>query len=146
MFPLNVHETASDLSSLSPLTSWGQQVIGGEFTQEEVRLRTLDEVYPEVVGGATRVALKIDVQGHERLVLRGAEQCIDKVVFMECECPLMGLYKGAGTFAELVTVIEGLGFAPVAAWSGYVDHASGFAADADVFFVRQAAASLTQGR
>lgn len=126
-----------DLSSLHGFTETGGKMIETTTTSaEQVPLRRLDDVIGDVAKPDDRLALKIDVQGHEAAVLGGAARTLERVVLVECEMPLVRMYDGKETFAELLATLSAVGFAPVGMHSNYVDPATGYAMDADVFLVR----------
>jgi FkbM family methyltransferase len=126
-----------DLSSLHGFTEAGGKMIETTTTSaEQVPLRRLDDVIGDIAKPDDRLALKIDVQGHEAAVLRGAARTLERVVLVECEMPLVRMYDSQETFAELLATLSAAGFAPVGMQSNYVDPASGYAMDADVFLVR----------
>jgi FkbM family methyltransferase len=137
--PMTVPDGQSDLSSLQDTTSAGARLMAGARVMvEQVTVERLDDVIADVAGPQDRLALKLDVQGHEAAVLRGAARTLARVVLLECELPLVALYEGQGSFRDLLAVLWDAGFTPVGVRSNYVDPATGFALDADAFFVRRA--------
>jgi FkbM family methyltransferase len=127
-----------DLSSLHAFTGTGERMTETTTTStERVSLRRLDGVIDEIAKPSDRLALKIDVQGHEGAVLRGAVRTLERVLLVECEIPLVSMYQGQQTFAEMLALLADAGFFPVGMQSNYVDPASGYAMDADVFLTRQ---------
>jgi FkbM family methyltransferase len=135
--PITVPTGQEDLSSLHALTDAGSQMIETTTVAvEPVSVRRLDDVIGEIARPVDRLALKLDVQGHEAAVLRGAERTLERVALIECEMPLVRMYEGQLTFAELLALLAGSGFRPVGMASNYVHPATGCAMDADVFLVR----------
>jgi FkbM family methyltransferase len=126
-----------DLSSLHGFTATGGKMVETTTTSaEQVSLRRLDDVIGDVARADDLLALKIDVQGHEVAVLRGAHRTLERVVLVECEMPLVRMYDGQETFAELLDLLAAAAFSPVGMQSNYIDAATGYAMDADVFLVR----------
>jgi FkbM family methyltransferase len=135
--PISVPTGQEDLSSLHAFAEAGARMVETTtISVETVSVRRLDRVIGEIARPLDRLALKLDVQGHEAAVLRGAERTLERVVLIECEMPLVRMYNGQSTFAELLSVLAGSGFSPVGMASNYVDPATGRAMDADVFLVR----------
>jgi FkbM family methyltransferase len=144
--PMTVPEGHSDLSSLHGLTPAGARFIAGTRTRvEDVAVERLDDVIDAIAGPDDRLALKLDVQGHEGAVLRGAQRTLDRVVLVECELPLLALYERQDTFEGLLGTFATAGFVPVGMRSNHVDPRTGFAVDADVFLVRAEAAAAAPG-
>ncbi len=83
--------------------------VGGLIT-ETVQVKRLDEVLSD--DGARRILLEADVQGFEKQVLEGAAGILDRVHAICLELPIGHLYKGGWTFAEAITYLDTLGFAP----------------------------------
>jgi FkbM family methyltransferase len=73
---------------------------------ETVPTARLDELWDDVVGDADRVFLKIDVQGFEMQVLRGAEAVLDRLHGIQVELSLVPLYIGAPSWREVVDWLE----------------------------------------
>jgi FkbM family methyltransferase len=111
----------------------------GAYRQETVAVRTLDEMVPELAGvEAARTLLKLDVQGFEREVLRGATHVLPQLAVAEVEAPLVPWYEDQASIAELLETFAGAGFVPAsivterfhADWLG--------APDVDVLLIRRA--------
>lgn len=77
--------------------------------QAKARLRTLDGVVRDL-GWPSVDFLKIDVQGYELEVLRGASDTLrtSEVVLMECN--LIPIYEGAPLLAETIRFMDDHGF------------------------------------
>lgn len=111
----------SDLSSLEEMTSAGRHLAqDAPIIDQQIEVKRLDDVIDQVVEPGGRVALKLDVQGHERQLLDGAARTLDRIVMIECEMPLVAMYAGIESFSELLMHITARGFRPVGMWSNYV--------------------------
>lgn len=77
---------------------------------EEVALRTLDALAPEILKSGDRVFLKADVQGYEHLVLAGATSTLSRCVGLQLEMSLVPLYQGAMLYRDVIAVAGDLGF------------------------------------
>jgi FkbM family methyltransferase len=82
--------------------------------QEMVRIRALDHIASEFVRPDDRVLFKMDVQGYEREVLRGATHALGRVALVECELSLCTLYSGQPLLPEMAGYMQELGFQMVA--------------------------------
>lgn len=83
---------------------------------EDVAIRTLDDVYDEVVAQHpfSRPYLKIDTQGFDLEVIYGAVKRLGDFVGLQCEAAMLPLYEGAPTFEETLPILKSRGFAPSA--------------------------------
>lgn len=111
--PFFVHVGHSPSSSLLPTTPHGEALYPQTGNQSElaVRVETLDatlDTVGESVGGET--LLKLDVQGNELRVLRGAGRTLGRVDHVLCEVNVDPLYRGQPTFAEIHGHLTAAGF------------------------------------
>ena len=77
---------------------------------QEIALRRLDSLFEELPREGGAVFLKIDAQGYEREVLRGAKRTLPSVVGVQLELSLTPLYEGETTLADMVRMMEDHGF------------------------------------
>jgi FkbM family methyltransferase len=103
---------------------------------ETIRVRTLDEVLPEVAPLEERIFLKIDTQGYEKRVLQGGEESLRRIELVQLECSLRHLYDGDDLIGDLIAWLAERSFSPVSIEPGFVDPRSGQQLQADVVFVR----------
>lgn len=104
---------------------------------EEVALRRLDELWPELVAEGERVFLKLDVQGYEAQVLRGAGAYPETCHGLQIETSFVPLYEGSMLLGETLALAQGdLGLTPMAVIPGYVDPRTGQMLQADFVFFR----------
>jgi len=141
-----LHIAANDGASSSLLA------MGEEHRRVAPRARyTGDEVVPVsrldavVLPLATRLMLKLDVQGGERAALEGATETLTRVFVVECELSLVELYEGQALMGELVGRLAGAGFELWGLRPVFADPDSGRLLQADGLFVRaQAGLPATQ--
>ena len=80
-----------------------------EFVRtERIRLCTLDSLGPRLAG--SRAFLKIDTQGHEEAVLRGATNTLKSFHGVQMEVPIQHLYEGVWDFEEAIAFMRERGF------------------------------------
>jgi FkbM family methyltransferase len=83
----------------------------GTIGREKVICRTLDEM----VGGGDKAPvslIKIDTQGFEREVLKGARLALSQSAGVLMELPIIHAYEGSWSFPEAVEYMDDLGFLP----------------------------------
>jgi FkbM family methyltransferase len=77
---------------------------------ETVPINRLDEIASDYVADADSVFLKIDVQGYELSVLRGAGELLLKIRGIQLELSLEPLYEGELLYREMIETVESAGF------------------------------------
>ncbi|MGO4255636.1 FkbM family methyltransferase [Marmoricola sp. RAF53] len=111
----------SDSSSLLPM---GEGHLGAApqvtYTgSETIRVERLDDHFDEITAGARGVYLKIDTQGFERQVLRGAAKSLPRIAGLQLELSLVPLYDGGGLIDEMISWAYGEGFRLVGMEQGW---------------------------
>jgi hypothetical protein len=69
---------------------------------ESVRLARLDSLWPDLNLDSLPVYLKLDTQGSELSILRGASRALLGAEFVEAELSLVRLYDGGPLFDEVI--------------------------------------------
>jgi FkbM family methyltransferase len=104
----------ADSSSLLPIGDMQSKLFPStdEIGTLTVRVATLDELQ-DVWSSARKALLKLDVQGFELSVLKGARQALKNCAFVYAECSEIPLYTGQALFPEVAAFLAGEGFKPV---------------------------------
>ncbi len=99
-------------SSLLPMTETHINAISSSATvsKELIQIRTLNSFLGIGIRAGERIYLKIDVQGFEMFVLKGADRIFDQVQVIELELSLTPLYQGGPLFIDMIKHMETLGF------------------------------------
>ena len=99
-------------SSLLPLTdAYTEASPRLRFVREEtVRTATLDALSGRLFEPGEALFLKLDVQGFELEVLKGAERTLGQAVALECELSLAPIYEGQTLFSDVVCHLADRGF------------------------------------
>jgi FkbM family methyltransferase len=105
-----------ELSSLRRFSEFGANEIREDtdvIDDEEVNVLTLNDSWLECLRGLTqsRVFLKLDTQGWDLEVLKGATRVLDRLVGLQLEAALIPIYEGAPAFSEMIDHATGVGFA-----------------------------------
>lgn len=143
---VEIHVAANSLSSsvLGMLPEHVQAAPGSAVVgRESVPLHRLDRVAADYLSGARAVLLKMDTQGYEDRVLKGAAGILNQVTAIQTEMSLVPLYAGQALFDQLRRDIERLGFGLFALFPGYVHDRTGQTLQLDGFFIRSGAAPGT---
>jgi FkbM family methyltransferase len=104
---------------------------------EQVALRRLDELLPAILADPGPLFLKLDTQGYEAEVLKGAEGILSRVVAIQMEISLVPLYQDAPTLVQIVSAMGDLGFHLFQVVTGFRDGVTGQLLQLDGMFVRQ---------
>jgi FkbM family methyltransferase len=105
----------SQLSSFRQANAYALSEFPGESEvtrAEEVEIRTLDECWLEALSGLPqeRVYLKLDTQGWDLEVLKGAGASVGKLVGLQLEASVLPIYDQLPTFTETIDTVRRLGF------------------------------------
>lgn len=92
----NAETASSVLNTYNPL----------DVSPQYYPMHTVDEIVTDNLNGRVPDLLKIDVQGYELEVLKGAENNLDKIQVILAEVNLLDLYKDAPLLAELITWLD----------------------------------------
>lgn len=103
---------------------------------EQVEIRTLDSALAGIVAPDEALLLKLDVQGFEHFVLRGATSILPQVRVIECELSFVPLYDGQLLFPQMLALLGTLGFQPVSFSPGFSHPMSGHCLQFDGVFAR----------
>ena len=107
---------------------------------ETVPLHRLDTVAETYTGDAQRVYIKVDTQGFEAAVLRGAPMLVARAAAVQLELSLVPLYDGQPLWEEVIALMATHGLVLWALWPGFSDPASGRLLQIDAIFVRDGGA------
>lgn len=73
-------------------------------------MSTVDEIVNNQLNGRVPDLLKMDVQGYELEVLKGAEKSLDKIQVILAEVNFLDIYKGSPLLAEMITWLDARNF------------------------------------
>jgi FkbM family methyltransferase len=104
--------------------------------EEQVPVVRLDTVCPEYLRGAKSVYLKIDTQGFEAAVLRGANNLLSQCRAVQLEMSLTPLYEGQELWDYFVRELTGQGFQLWTVLPGIVERSTGRTLQFDAIFLR----------
>lgn len=127
----------SQSSSALELTELHRQAFpwAAESSEVVVPIRRLDSILPELKLDP-RVLMKIDVQGYEDRVLRGAELFMKHVDYAVVETSFEQLYENEATFATVYDLMSAYGFRFAGSLDQVVNPANDRPLYADALFVR----------
>lgn len=80
--------------------------------RQSIEVRRLDGLFPELVANldGPRVLLKLDTQGYDLQVFRGAQGCLDRLAGIYAEVTVTRNYEDAPDYHEALATYEHAGF------------------------------------
>jgi len=132
---------ASDLNSL--LRPSANMVLATRDSDvretQQVQVRRLDSIFEALVHEveAPRVFLKLDTQGYDLHVLRGADQSLGKIVGLQSELSVIPLYEGTADYIHALSVYRELGFEPTGIFPVAYDRATRHVLEFDTVLTRR---------
>jgi FkbM family methyltransferase len=136
---MNVAGNAGASSSILPMLKNHQDAFpqANYVGTEDVEIRRLDAVAPEVLRQGDAVFLKIDVQGFEKHVIAGGATTIDqRCGGIEIELSFAALYDGDMLIQEALDLVDSLGFVLAGLAPGFIDVRNGRVLQAEGVFFR----------
>jgi FkbM family methyltransferase len=134
-----IHVSANSVSSsvLPMLSSHTSAAPGSAYERSErVSVVTLDSVALSRIRRDDIAFLKIDTQGYEAEVLKGAKQTLDRVAGLQLELSLVPLYAGQTLMPELLNAVQGIGFETWDFSPVFVDAKTGRVLQMDAIFFK----------
>jgi FkbM family methyltransferase len=91
---------------------------------EVIEIKTLDSIFDDVCQRDKNIYLKIDTQGFESKVIKGAERSLAYINTVQLEMSLVPLYQGELMFNEMYSLMSEKGYSLVSIESGFSDQVS----------------------
>ena len=106
--------------------------------QVSVEVMTLDALLPGL-GSAdsnSRILLKMDTQGHDAWVVKGATESMSRITALHSELSIAGIYEGVPDYVEQLTTYRDLGFELTGLFPSGHDDTTGHVVELDVVMSR----------
>jgi FkbM family methyltransferase len=131
-FHVNTLNQASSILKQSKVRReiFPEQTVSGII---KIEIQTLDSAVSKLQLESP-VLLKIDTQGYEDRVLRGARETLKSVDFVLLEASMNSLYDGELTFTEMVKLMDELGFSFLRPLSWHLAPRTGEIIEMDILF------------
>ncbi|MCW3084668.1 MAG: hypothetical protein JWP12_2034 [Bacteroidetes bacterium] len=105
--------------------------------KEKVQVFPLDEIGESYAKNSKNIFLKIDVQGFEQEVLKGAQNMLDKAKGVEMEISLVPLYENQSwLLPEILDYMSKKGFTMTSIMPAFTDHKTGKVLQCNGIFFR----------
>lgn len=104
--------------------------------REVIEVKTLDSIFGNLCKPSNSIYLKIDTQGFESKVIKGAKEALAHIDTVQMEMSLVPLYKDELLFNEMCMLMSEYGFSLVTIENGFSDPVSGQLLQVDGIFHR----------
>ncbi|MES9962711.1 MAG: FkbM family methyltransferase [Candidatus Sedimenticola sp. 20ELBAFRAG] len=134
---INIAGNSYSSSILNMLESHEKSAPDSKYVgQDTVDIRTLDSIMDDLSTNGTNIYLKIDTQGFESKVIKGAETALNRIDTIQLEMSLIPLYEDELLFNDLYSILCSKGYTLVAIEPGFSDSNSGQMLQIDGIFHR----------
>ncbi|MEB0059036.1 FkbM family methyltransferase [Variovorax sp. LG9.2] len=107
--------------------------------EETIRVETLDAMFDKTCDNARNIYLKVDTQGYEAQVLRGAVRSLERIDTIQVEMSLAPLYAGQVLFDDLYADLRCKGYMLVGVENNFGNAETGQLLQIDGIFRRESA-------
>lgn len=136
---LNVAANTVSSSVLPMLRAHEDAAPQSIYVKEQiVDLERLDEHASRFFPPDAKLIIKIDTQGYEMEVLKGASGLLHQTAGIQVELSLTPLYEGAPSFTDMISFVKHCGYDLFNIVPGFQDERTGRLLQVDGFFVRSA--------
>ena len=125
-------------SSFLPVSARSVQIEPGiaYIAHQEARLRRLDGMIEQIARPNEAIYLKIDTQGYELNVLKGALKALSRVRLIQLETAFFEGYEGQPLIEDVIRFLRELGYRIVAIEPGWEDAKTAEMLETDLIFAR----------
>jgi len=106
------------------------------LSEEKVEIKKLDSIFDTLCNADEIVFLKLDTQGYEKNILKGAATSLKKIKGIQVELALKPSYNDAPGFKEIFKIIEEAGFTLFSIEEGFEDENTGQLLEIDAIFFK----------
>jgi len=104
--------------------------------EETVSICSLDESVMPQLSPDDKLWLKIDTQGYEAEVLKGAQKLAANILALECELSLIPLYEGQMLIDQMLALIYAMGFRMVGVAPVFLEPETSYMLQVDGIFLK----------
>lgn len=134
---INVSKNSASSSLLQSLPQLTESAPwAAYFDKQNIQVHKLDTIFGSLDLRNKNIYLKIDVQGYEEQVLKGARESLCLIKGIQIEMPLVPTYDGALDFEGIKERLNKLGFSLMAFENWFYDKKTGRQLEVDGIFYR----------
>lgn len=106
------------------------------ISKEKINLVTLNDVLKNF-NKKDKIFLKIDTQGFEKKIIKGASKVLNKINCIMLETSIIPMYKGEDNYIEIIQFMKKKGFYVWAIERGFSNKITGRVNQLDIIFVKK---------
>ncbi|WNC52874.1 MULTISPECIES: FkbM family methyltransferase [unclassified Thermosynechococcus] len=135
---INISENSYSSSLLNMMQAHLDAAPNSKYiSKENITIKTLDSIFSNIASSQDKIFMKIDTQGFESKVLKGAENSLKKILLIQLEMSLVSLYEGEILFEDMLGLMKGYGYRLVGLVPGFADLSTGHLLQVDGIFSRE---------
>lgn len=132
---INIARNLLSTSFLDMLPSHLQSAPESKYIGKElVDIKTLDSLFNDLCRPTNNVYMKIDTQGFESKIIKGAEKSLEQIGIVQMEMSLVPLYEGEILFNEMCMLMTERNYCLIGMEPGFSDQANGRLLQVDGIF------------
>ena len=134
---INIADNSCCSSLLNMLSSHEKYIPRSKYIGTEmINVKTLDSIFCNLCKPVNRVYLKIDTQGFENKVIKGAEKSLEQIDTIQMEMSLVPLYEDGLLFNDMYSLMAEKGYSLIAIETGFSYQTTGQILKVDGIFHR----------
>ena len=134
---INVSKNLVSSSFLDLLPLHAEAAPASIYTSKQViHIQTLDSLFSHLCSERNNIYMKIDTQGFDSRVIKGAKKSLPYIKFVQVEMSLVPLYKNEILFDKMLDLMAENGFQMIALEPGFMNPVSGHTLQVDGIFQR----------
>ena len=134
---INVSKNLVSSSFLDMLSTHVKAAPASIYTGEQIiHIKILDSLFFDLCDEHNNIYMKIDTQGFDSRVIKGAKKSLPYIKFVQVEMSLVPLYKNEILFDKMLDLMMENGFQMIALEPGFMDPVSGHTLQVDGIFQR----------
>lgn len=123
---LNISENRGSNSIQEMLPSHIKSAPGSSYIgEEEIIVKTIDSIIGKYYHTNDRLFLKIDTQGYEHNIIKGAKNSLDKIIGFQLELSVIPLYKNELLLPDMIKLLNQMGYTLWSFEPGFMDKTTG---------------------
>jgi FkbM family methyltransferase len=135
---INISQQSDTSSILEVLPKQLENAPTSKYVRKEfIELKRFDSIFDNLVYPDDKIMLKIDTQGYEMNVLKGALTNITKISIIQLELSLVELYQSETLFDEMIEFLKTYGFKLYSIENGFSSPSNGRLLQFDGIFVNE---------
>ena len=108
------------------------------IAKQKIKIKKIDSIFSDLYKIGDHIMMKIDTQGYEKNVIKGAENSLDKIRVIQLEMSIVPLYRNELLIDEMIKYMFNMGFELVSLENGFSDKSTGKLLQVDGIFVNKA--------